>query len=258
MPASRSPSRPSVRRLFCLKDTYSGSGTSTIHSTAFPGTDCMSGSTATHQPSSTWDASDTSDLSDEELLAAYRRSGNRVLFNQLMTRYEREIYSYLRRYIGSTEMAEDAFQGTFLQVHLKCSQFDSSRRFRPWLYAIATNQAIDVQRRNKRHRMVSLDRNYNSENDDRSGVWGEKLVGETPDPLAAASEQENSQRIHRSVESLGESMQQVVHLVYYQGLKYREAADALGIPVGTVKSRLHAAVQRLGLLWDETHENPRQ
>ncbi len=50
-------------------------------------------------------------------------------------------------------------------------------------------------------------------------------------------------------------MQQVIHLVYYQGLKYREAADALGIPVGTVKSRLHAAVQRLGLLWDETrHE----
>jgi RNA polymerase sigma-70 factor (ECF subfamily) len=49
-------------------------------------------------------------------------------------------------------------------------------------------------------------------------------------------------------------MQQVIQLVYYQGLKYREAADVLGIPVGTVKSRLHAAVQRLGLLWDETHE----
>ena len=50
-------------------------------------------------------------------------------------------------------------------------------------------------------------------------------------------------------------MQQVIHLVYYQGLKYREAADALGIPVGTVKSRLHAAVQRLGRLWDDSHQD---
>ena len=49
-------------------------------------------------------------------------------------------------------------------------------------------------------------------------------------------------------------MRQVVNLVYYQGLKYREAAEILGIPVGTVKSRLHVAIQRLGSLWDESHQ----
>ena len=175
-----------------------------------------------------------------------------------MRRYEREMYSYLRRYIGNTEMAEDAFQGTFLQVHLKCHQFDPDRRFRPWLYAIATNQAIDVQRRNKRHRMVSLDRSSSNEKDERGNSWSEKLVGDSPDPSRAASDQENSRWVHDSVDSLSESMQQVIHLVYYQGLKYREAADALGIPVGTVKSRLHAAVQRLGLLWDETRHGTDQ
>ena len=195
-----------------------------------------------------------SDVSDESLIAQYRQSGDRGLFETLMRRYEREIYSYLRRYIGHAEMAEDAFQGTFLQVHLKCHQFDPSRRFRPWLYAIATNQAIDVQRRNKRHRMVSLDRSSSCENDDRSTSWTEKLVGDSPNPYRAASDEENNRWVHESVASLGESMQQVIQLVYYQGLKYREAAEALGIPVGTVKSRLHAAVQRLGLLWDETHE----
>jgi RNA polymerase sigma-70 factor (ECF subfamily) len=194
-----------------------------------------------------------SDVSDESLIAQYRESGDRGLYETLMRRYEREIYSYLRRYIGSAEMAEDAFQGTFLQVHLKCHQFDPARRFRPWMYAIATNQAIDVQRRNKRHRMVSLDRSTTSEKDDRSS-WSEKLVGDSPDPHLAAADQENSRWIHDSVDSLGESMQQVIQLVYYQGLKYREAADALGIPVGTVKSRLHAAVHRLGLIWEETHE----
>ncbi len=212
----------------------------------------MSVSTATHQPSSTWDASDTSDLSDEDLLAAYRHSGDRALFNQLMARYQREIYSYLRRYIGSVEMAEDAFQGTFLQLHLKCSQFDSSRRFRPWLYAIATNQAIDVQRRNKRHRMVSLDRTPN-DSEQRNASWAEKLVGVSTDPLAAASQQENGAWMQESIASLGEPMQQVIQLVYYQGLKYREAAEVLGIPVGTVKSRLHAAVQRLGVMWEDSH-----
>jgi RNA polymerase sigma-70 factor (ECF subfamily) len=100
--------------------------------------------------------------------------------------------------------------------------------------------------------MVSLDRSSSGEKDDRGNSWSEKLVGDSPDPLVAASNGENSQWVNESVESLGESMQQVVQLVYYQGLKYREAADVLGIPVGTVKSRLHAAVQRLGLLWEES------
>ncbi|MCO8120289.1 RNA polymerase sigma factor [Stieleria sp. TO1_6] len=193
------------------------------------------------------------EATDESLLADYLKTGDRLLFNQLIARYQREIYSYLRRYIGSVELAEDAFQGTFLQVHLKCSQFDSSRRFRPWLYAIATNQAIDVQRRNKRHRMVSLDRTPN-DTEQRNASWAEKLVGGAPDPLVAASKQENGAWMQRSIKTLGQPLQQVIQLVYYQGLKYREAADVLGIPVGTVKSRLHAAVQRLGVMWDESHE----
>lgn len=192
--------------------------------------------------------------SDERLIAQYRKTGDRSLYEALMRRYEREIYAYLRRYIGNAEMAEDAFQGTFLQVHLKCNQFDSTRRFRPWLYAIATNQAIDVQRRNKRHRMVSLDRPSGMQDDERGGSWSEKLVGGSADPLKAASREENGRWVHEAVESLGEPMQQVVELVYYQGLKYREAADVLGIPVGTVKSRLHAAVNRLGGLWEQSHD----
>ena len=87
----------------------------------------------------------------------------------LVHRYERELYSYLRRYLGDAAMAEDAFQGTFLQIHLKCGQFEPGRKFRPWLYTIATNQAIDAQRRNKRHRMVSLDRRQKGESE---RTWG--------------------------------------------------------------------------------------
>ncbi len=190
---------------------------------------------------------------DEELIALYRENRDRGIYELLMRRYEREIFAYLRRYCGNAEMAEDAFQGTFLQVHLKCHQFDLSRRFRPWLYAIATNQAIDVQRRNKRHKIVSLDRTAPGSEGDRGGSWGEKLEGSAIDPLTAASREEDGRWVHEAVDSLGKPMQQVVELVYYQGLKYREAADILGIPVGTVKSRLHAAVSRLTGLWDESH-----
>ncbi|MFM7033746.1 MAG: RNA polymerase sigma factor, partial [Planctomycetia bacterium] len=79
---------------------------------------------------------------DEELLARFRKDDDAAAFESLVHRYERELFSYLRRYLGSTEMAEDVFQATFLQVHLKKEQFEEGRRFRPWLYTIATNQAI--------------------------------------------------------------------------------------------------------------------
>ena len=96
-------------------------------------------------------------VTDEQLLLEYRLTGDRELYAQLVYRYERELFSYLRRYLGNAEMAEDVFQAAFLSVHLKCNSFEEGRRFRPWLYTIATNAAIDARRRNKRHRTVSLD-----------------------------------------------------------------------------------------------------
>lgn len=192
--------------------------------------------------------------SDELLLQQYCQSGDRTVFEILMRRYEREIFSYLRRYIGNAELAEDAFQGTFLQVHLKCDQFDSARRFRPWLYAIATNQAIDVQRRLKRHRSVSLDSSAPADADPRGGSWAAKLVGDAADPADVAGSLEERRWVQEAVAGLGDSLERVIQLVYFQGLKYREAADVLGIPVGTVKSRVHAAVQRLSAMWSETHD----
>jgi len=77
--------------------------------------------------------------SDEELLTAYQVAGERRAFDELVHRYERELYNYLCRYLGDATAAEDAFQATFLQVHLKCQQFEPGRKVRPWLYTIATN-----------------------------------------------------------------------------------------------------------------------
>ena len=188
-------------------------------------------------------------LTDEELVVESRTDGDREVFALLVRRYERELYSYLRRYLGSAEMAEDVFQATFLQVHLKCDRFDENRRFRPWLYTVATNQAIDAQRRNKRHRMVSLDRSVSADNVD-IGALVDLLEGNEKDPLENVSQLERGQWVQEALDGLSESMRSVVHLVYYQGMKYREAAEILDIPVGTVKSRLHAAIIKLYDSWD--------
>lgn len=196
-----------------------------------------------------------SSLTDEELLQGYRDRGDSALFSELVHRYERELYSYLRRYLGDAEMAEDAFQAAFLQVHLKCQQYETGRAVRPWLYTIATNQAIDAQRRSRRHRMVSLDRSGASEGDD-VGKLLDLLASNEPAPTAELGAAERREWLHQSVARLPQALADVVQLVYFQELKYREAAEALDIPVGTVKSRMHAAVAKLNEFWNQESSPP--
>jgi RNA polymerase sigma-70 factor (ECF subfamily) len=193
---------------------------------------------------------DTS-LSDEDLLLAYRENGDANLFSELVHRYERELYSYLRRYLGDAEMAEDAFQAAFLQVHLKCQQYEPGRAVRPWLYTIATNQAIDAQRRSRRHRMVSLDRAGPKDGED-VGKLLDLLTSKEPTPTAQLSATERGAWLHETVNQLPAGLSDVIRLVYFQEMKYREAAEALNIPVGTVKSRMHAAVAKLNEAWNQT------
>lgn len=187
-------------------------------------------------------------VTDEQLLLDYRESGDRELYAQLVYRYERELFSYLRRYLGNAEMAEDVFQTAFLQVHLKCDQFDAGRRFRPWLYTIATNAAIDARRRNKRHRMVSLDTAREQDNEDVGRLVNLLESGDLG-PSDSAVRAEANRLVRKTLDELPESMVAVIQLVYYQGMKYREAADVLEIPVGTVKSRLHSAISKLTDVW---------
>jgi RNA polymerase sigma-70 factor (ECF subfamily) len=183
---------------------------------------------------------------DEELLQRCRRTGDATAFETLVKRYEHELFSYLRRYLGNAEMAEDVFQATFLQVHLKKDQFEEGRRFRPWLYTIATNQAIDAQRRNKRHRMASLDGRGPG---DDVGSLVEMLAGDGPTAADHLEGVEAREWVRGAVAELPETLRSALVLVYHQGMKYREAAEVLGIPVGTVKSRLNAALMKLNEAW---------
>lgn len=192
------------------------------------------------------------DWTDEQLLLSYRKSGDQRFFSELVRRYERELYSYLKRYLGKSEMAEDAFQATFLQLHLKCDQFQEGRRLRPWLYMIATNKAIDLQRRNKRHQLISLDGSSSAGEED--GRLIDYIEGDEPNPVLNLTKSERGEWVALALAKLPQHLRVVVHLVYYQGLKYRETAEALSIPVGTVKSRLHAAIRKLTESWNTAFE----
>jgi RNA polymerase sigma-70 factor (ECF subfamily) len=186
--------------------------------------------------------------SDEELLSKFRR-GHKEAFDVLVRRYERELYGYLRRYLGDGNLADDVFQNTFLQLYLKVGQYEAGRPVRPWLYTIATHQAIDALRRKGRHQALSLDQNREELPDGEVKGLLELLECRGPGPLEMTHGDELRDRVRASLRQLPDFMRQVVVLAYYQGLKYREIAEILEIPVGTVKSRLHAALVKLNEAW---------
>lgn len=187
---------------------------------------------------------DLDQMTDEELLTRYRDEGRPEDFNTLVRRYERELYRYLARYLGDKSLADDVFQNTFLQVHLKRGLYESGRPVRPWLYSIATHQAVDQLRKAGRHPTVSLDLRTSSSGSDPSALV-DLLTSDTPGPLSNLQEEERKQWVRQAIETLPDGLRQTLILAYFEDLKYREIADVLKIPVGTVKSRLHAALSKL-------------
>lgn len=195
-----------------------------------------------------------SSATDEALLLRYREQGDSAAFDELVHRYERELFGYLKHYLGDASLAEDLFQATFLQLHRKCHQYQKGRRVRPWLYSIATHLAIDAMRKAGRMRAVSLDapssdKSTNSE----AGTLLDILESDTPGPLLQAEEHERNQRIREAVDQLPEDFRIVAVLVFFLGMKYSEVAEILEIPLGTVKSRVHAALVKLHTTWMRTH-----
>jgi RNA polymerase sigma-70 factor, ECF subfamily len=188
------------------------------------------------------------ECSDEDLLARLS-NGQKEAFAVLVRRYERELFGYLRRYLGDSDLAEDVFQNTFLQLYTKLGHYEAGRPVRPWLYTIATHQAIDALRRQSRHQAVSLDQSREELPNGEIRSLVDLLETRGPGPAEQIQGEERRDLVRSSVDRLPDFLRQVVVLAYYQGLKYREIADILEIPVGTVKSRLHAALIKLQEAW---------
>ncbi|HLM35613.1 MAG TPA: sigma-70 family RNA polymerase sigma factor [Gaiellaceae bacterium] len=155
--------------------------------------------------------------------------GDRGAFEALYRRYARPVFGLALRRLGDRGRAEDAVQETFASV------WRSARTYRPdrgpgapWLYAVARNAIVDRSRGRT----------------DASGDVPERAADE-PDPAERTEQSWVAWRVHRALEELPEREREVIALAYWSGLSQSEVAEFLGIPLGTVKTRTRAALQRL-------------
>ncbi len=184
-----------------------------------------------------------STLTDEQLLAEYL-AGHSDAFELLVRRHSQELFRFLVRFTGSAAAAEDIVQDTFLQVHLSAASFDRSRRLKPWLFTIAANKARDLLRSRARRPEVPLDANVGTEDEGQRFL---DFLADTDNAPSIALEQEEEREFVRNVlESMPEHLREVLVLSYYHRFPYKEISEILGVPLGTVKSRLHAAVGQFG------------
>jgi RNA polymerase sigma-70 factor (ECF subfamily) len=183
--------------------------------------------------------------SDEQLLADHL-AGVTGAFDCLMARYAGELYGFLCRFVADNAMAEDLIQETFVQVHLAAVSFDPARSFRPWLYTIAANKARDHLRTRGRRQYYSL----NSAGADEDGRVPSQNLAAADTSLPDLVDAEEQRAVVRElIQRMPEHLRLILTLGYYQQLPYAEIAEVLDIPVGTVKSRLHAAVSYFARLW---------
>jgi RNA polymerase sigma-70 factor (ECF subfamily) len=161
--------------------------------------------------------------------------GNRNAFAQIVERYTPLLYSLAFRMLGRGEEAQEAVQEIFLRAYRALPRFRLERRFHPWLYTIALNDLRTVVRRQRRRRGLRLVR------------LGEELdtVADRGD-LQAAAEREDGERLaQEALAGLPPLYREVFLLREVEGLGVRDTAEALGVPEGTVKVRLHRARQEL-------------
>jgi len=184
---------------------------------------------------------------DEQLLADYR-AGDKASFSELVSRYQRELYHFLVRFLGNRAAAEDVFQESFLQVHQSAEQFDLQRRFRPWLFTIAANKARDLIRSQARRPTNPLQASI-SPGDDESGEFIDLMQSTSALPSEPMEREELQRQVQTTVTGMPEHLREILLLSYFHQFPYKQISEILDIPLGTVKSRLHAAVAHFADRW---------
>ncbi|MGC8623910.1 MAG: RNA polymerase sigma factor [Phycisphaerae bacterium] len=183
---------------------------------------------------------------DEELVVKFV-AGDEAAFAQLVECYRRELFSFLQRFINEAALAEDLFQETFIQVYRSAATFDPKRRFRPWLFTIAANKARDYLRANIRRNTQSLDNVAG--HDGEEGTFVDLMESDTPSAPERLIDMENADAVRNIIGRMPRIYREVLLLSYYHRFAYKEIAGMLGIPLGTVKSRLHSALAMFGEAW---------
>ena len=179
--------------------------------------------------------------SNEGDLVVASQKGDLEAFNELVLCYQDRIYSLAMRILGDQDSAEDVTQNTFLTAYLNLPRFRNGS-FRSWLYRIATNACYDVHRRHKRYPVLSIE---SEELDEERFLPLKDFSGSNTLPEMEVERHELEQAVQHALNRLEVDQRTIVVLIDQQDLDYQEAAQALRIPIGTVKSRLARARLRL-------------
>ena len=163
-----------------------------------------------------------------ELITQAQR-GDRRAFGELVRRHREGVVNVVYRMCGETNLAEDAAQEAFIRAWQHLPGYQPRSPFRNWVYRIATNVALDALRRERE--MVDVDTL--------------SLAASDEGPETTLEGKERGERVRQAVLALPPASRAVLVLREYEGLSYREIADTLGIPIGTVMSRLNYARNRL-------------
>lgn len=181
-------------------------------------------------------------LSDAQLLEEYSK-GREQAFRELVSRYKNSLYAFLKRFLNKRDMIEDVFQETFLQLYTSRDSFNPERPLRPWLFTIAANKAKDALRKQQRSSAVPIGTISDGEQASFDDVLNSLSSDETR-PYESLERGEVAERVREVVGNMPESAREILILAYFNKFSYKQMAQILSIPIGTVKSRLHTAVNR--------------
>jgi RNA polymerase sigma-70 factor (ECF subfamily) len=177
-------------------------------------------------------------LSDEEAMLR-AQGGDAAAFALIVRRWERPVQRLCARMTGDLHLAQDLTQEAFARVFAARASYRPGGRFSTFLWRIALNACCDERRRRARRREVPFVT-------DEKGTQAETdPTDQAPAPPALAVEREEVDLVRAAVADLPDHYRAVVVLRHYEGLKFREVAEVLGIPEGTVKSRMAEALDRL-------------
>ena len=183
-------------------------------------------------------------LADNTLVEMYSK-GNDKAFDELLTRYQSKLYSYIYFIVRNVTLAEDLFQETFMKVitTIRQGNFSESGRFGAWLTRIAHNLIIDYFRQDKSENTVSND-------ETEVDLFNDMTLSDDDVETKLVNSQVLSD-VRRLIGALPTSQREVVYMRFYQDLSFREIADLTGVSINTALGRMRYALINMRRLADE-------
>ena len=180
----------------------------------------------------------TEEISDPELISAFK-AGDAGALGLLMERHKAAVYGYLLRLTGRPDAADDLFQEVFLKLVKNPSSYGEKDKFKAWLFTVARNAAMDHFRRESSRGEVPL------EGDGEHPGPADFIASPEPGPEAAAVNKALGERLDAALALLSSDQREVFYLRHYSGLSFREIAEMLSVPIGTVLARMSRAAAQL-------------